>query len=67
MGPLKREVVFEDLSDRLWVRERHKLVVLGNVFPVVDEHGLNMIRHGKIDHWFAVEGVLLCMVSSTDW
>jgi hypothetical protein len=63
MGPLKGEVVLEDLCHRLLVRERHKLVVLCNILPIVDEHGLDVIRQGNIDHWFAVERVLLCMVS----
>lgn len=67
MGPLVGEVVLEDSGHGLGVRERDKLVVFCDVLPVVDEHGLNVIRDGEIDHGFAVEGVLLCMVSLVDW
>ena len=37
------EVVFEDLVDRVDVGDWHQLLVLGDVLPVVDEEGLDVI------------------------
>lgn len=44
------------------MRQWYKLVVFGDIFPIVHKHGLDMIGHGNVDHWFAVESVLLKLV-----
>jgi hypothetical protein len=57
------EVVVEDLIDGVHVRQRDKLVVLGDILPVVNEHRLKMVGHGQLDGGPVVEVVLLRLVS----
>lgn len=59
LGALVREVVVEDLGDGLLVGEGHKLLVLGDVLPVVDQEGLEMVGDRNLDRRATVEGVLL--------
>lgn len=56
---LVRQVVLEHFGDGFGVGEGHELVVLGDVFPVVDEHGLDVVWYGDVDHGLVVKGVLL--------
>ena len=53
------EVVVEDRVDRVDVRERDELLVLGDILPVVHEQRLNMIGDGDLDGGTVVEVVLL--------
>jgi hypothetical protein len=53
------EVVVEDLIDGVHVRQRDKLVVLGDILPVVDEHCLKMVGHRQLDGGTVVKVVLL--------
>ena len=59
LGALVGEIVVEDLGDGLLVGEGDKLLVLGDVFPIVDEEGLEMVGDRNLNRWAAVEGVLL--------
>jgi hypothetical protein len=58
-GPLIGEVVVDDLIDRVRMRERHKLVILCDILPVVHEHGLDVVWDRQLDGWPGVEAVLL--------
>lgn len=41
------------------MRQRQDLLVLGDVLPVINEHGLEVIRHIKLDRRSGVECILL--------
>ena len=53
------EVVVQDLVDRLGSWKWDKLLVLGNVLPVVDENRLDVVWYWKVDRWSSVESLLL--------
>lgn len=57
--PLNNKIILKDLGHRFGMRQRNKLVVLGNVLPIINQHGLHVIRNGYVDHWLAVEGIFL--------
>lgn len=57
------EVVGEDLGDGMRVRDGHQLVVFGDVLPVVDEDGLDVVRDGELDGGAGVEALVLGGVS----
>lgn len=60
---LKVQVILENLGHGLGVGEWHELVVLGDVFPVVDQHCLDVVWDGDVDHGLVVERILLVRVS----
>jgi hypothetical protein len=49
------------------VRQWHKLVVLGDIFPVINQHSLDVIWYRKVDHRFAVKCILLQSVVRIRW
>lgn len=57
------EIFVQDLVDGVDMRQRDELVILGDVLPVVDEHGLEMVGHGQLYGGPVVEVVLLRLVS----
>lgn len=59
VGALVVEVRLQDLVDGVRVRQGQDLLVLGDVLPVVDEDGLQVVRQVKLDRRPGVECILL--------
>lgn len=63
VGTLVLEIVVENLIDRVRVWKGNQLLVLGDILPVIDEQGLDVIRDWKLDGGATVKVVLLSIVS----
>jgi hypothetical protein len=59
MGALVGEIVVQNLVYRMSMRQRHELLVLRDVLPVVDKHGFQVIRNGKLDRRAVMKTILL--------
>ena len=58
------QVVFHDLGDWLLVGEGHKLLVLRDILPIVDQERLEVIGNRNLDRRAVVKGVLLVAIVS---
>ncbi len=59
VGPLRDEIVVDNLVDRMRVGERDQLVVLGDILPIVDKDSLDMVRDRDPDRRACVEAIFL--------
>jgi len=59
MRSLKCKVVIQDLVGGVDVGKRNKLLVLGDILPVVNKHGLDVIRDRNLNRRSVVKVLLL--------
>lgn len=55
------DVSIDDLADGEFGRESDHLAVFGDILPVIDKEGLEVIRDEDFDRGAGVEGVLLVL------
>jgi hypothetical protein len=59
--PLVRQIFIDDFGDGKLVRDWHELVVPGDILPIVNEHGLDVVGHGDSDRGTLVKCFFLLL------
>jgi UDP-2,3-diacylglucosamine pyrophosphatase LpxH len=53
------EVVVQDFVDGMHMRKGDELMILGDVFPIVDEQGFDVVGDRNLDRWPIIEVLFL--------
>lgn len=53
------KIVIQDLLNGVCVRQWNKLLVLGDVLPVINQEGFQVVWHDQFDGWARMESILL--------